>query len=331
MPLHAPAPGDDTTARMVLSSSSPVPHLVKRGSAGQYVCDTKCMSWTSYAICSHSLAVAEVNGGLLAFLSWFNSSTVQPNITTLAMTGLPSGRGRKGGVPRRSKSHAAVTHEVSTPRPGFLQSSGPVGQGPGQGPSQATISPPISSQQQHGSSGSGTRCNTPSQKPTGSQSVDLEVGPFQATPVPLNACNVSALHHVFVTQHARHAPATSPTVQLSVTPQPNNNPFYVKFIQGNIRMCQGCKSTLQLSDSSVPPPPFDLAIGRSERRQFRDKNGTLVTPRQEQTCHYHLRLDCVISAEPTFVPKSLRIPHDIFPLLTIVHREYLRLVFQLTF
>ena len=96
-------------------------------------------------------------------------------------------------------------------------------------------------------------------------------------------------------------------------------------------MCQGCKSTLRLSDSSVPPPPFDLAIGRSERRQFRDKNGTLVTPRQEQTCHYHLRLDCVISAEPTFVPKSLRIPHDIFPLLTIVHREYLRLVFQLTF
>ena len=146
-----PAPGDDTTARMVLSSSSPVPHLVKRGSAGQYVCDTKCMSWTSSAICSHSLAVAEVNGGLLAFLLWFNSSTVQPNITTLAM---PSGRGRTGGVPRRSKSHAAVTREVSTPRPVFLQSSGPVGQGPGQGPSQATISPPISSQQQHGSSGS---------------------------------------------------------------------------------------------------------------------------------------------------------------------------------
>ena len=33
-----PAPGDDTTARMVLSSSSPVPHLVKRGSTGQYIC-----------------------------------------------------------------------------------------------------------------------------------------------------------------------------------------------------------------------------------------------------------------------------------------------------
>jgi hypothetical protein len=321
-----PSPGNDTTARMVLSSSSPVPHLVKRGSGGQYVCDSKCMSWTSSAICSHSLAVAEVNGSLLTFLSWFNSSTVQPNITTLAMTGLPTGRGRKGGVPRRSKSHAAVTREVSTPRPVFLQTLGHGASNPGQGLSQVAISPPTSSQQQHGVSDGGGQCG----RPAGSQSVNLEARPFQATPVPLNACNVSASHHVFVTQHGR-APVTSPTMQLSVTPQPNNNPFYVKFIQGNVRMCQGCKSTLRLADSTVPPPPFDLAIGRSERRQFRDKNGTLITPRQEQTCHYHLRLDCVISAEPTFVPKSLRIPQDILPLLTIVHREYLRLVFQLTF
>ena len=75
--------------------------------------------------------------------------------------------------------------------------------------------------------------------------------------------------------------------------QPNTNPFYTKFMQGNIRICQGCRNTLRLLDGSIPAPPFDLVIARAERRSFRDKSGTLITPRQEQTCHYHLRLDCV--------------------------------------
>ena len=78
------------------------------------------------------------------------------------------------------------------------------------------------------------------------------------------------------------------------------------------------------------PSPFDLAIARSERRSFRDKFGTLVTPLQEQTCHYHLSLQCVKAVEPHFVPFSLKVPLDV-PGLTAVHKEYLRLVFGITF
>ena len=89
---------------MVISYSSSMPHLVLRGSNGQYRCDDKCIAWTSSGICSHSIAVAEVNHDLHTFLQWYNMSETEPNISSLAMAGLPSGRGRKGGVPRRKRS-----------------------------------------------------------------------------------------------------------------------------------------------------------------------------------------------------------------------------------
>ena len=71
--------------------------------------------------------------------------------------------------------------------------------------------------------------------------------------------------------------------------------------------------------------------GLSEGYYFRDKSGTLVTPLQEQTCHNHLSLQCVKAVEPHFVPFSLKVPLDVIPGLTAVHKEYLRLVFGITF
>lgn len=288
------APGDDPTARMVLSSSLPLPHLVKRGSGSQYVCDSRCINWASSGICSHSLAVAEVNNDLHGFLLWYNNSTVQPNITTLAMSGLPSGRGRKGGVPPRRRSRKVVTTpEVSTLRPVFLKDT------PSVSISASNVSNVSASQQvsvnQSVTPIQSSACDTLTQLLSG-------VLPFQCTSLPLST---------------------------SASLQPNSNPFYVKFIQGNIRMCQGCKSSLRCADSTIPTPPFNLAVARSEKRQFRDKMGNLITPQNEQTCHYHLRLDCIGAVEPTFVAQALKIPADILPSLTIVHKEYLKLVFKL--
>ena len=98
-----PAPGTATSAKMVLSYSSSIPHMVTKASNGQYKCDSSCLSWTSSEICSHTLAVSCHNGDLIAFLQWYNSLSKQPSITTLSMSGLPSGRGRKGSVPKRSQ------------------------------------------------------------------------------------------------------------------------------------------------------------------------------------------------------------------------------------
>jgi len=109
------APGIDKKARMVLSLTSEIPHFVRSRANGQYVCDATCAGWSSAKICGHTLAVAETNGELSDFLQWYVRSRMEPNITTLAMQGLPSGRGKKGGKPKRKRSR------VSTPN--LLQQS----------------------------------------------------------------------------------------------------------------------------------------------------------------------------------------------------------------
>ncbi len=65
------------------------------------------------------------------------------------------------------------------------------------------------------------------------------------------------------------------------------NPFYFKFIVGNIRICQGCRQSLRSSDNSIPIPHYDLAVARAEKRSFRDNEGNLITPTKETVCHYH--------------------------------------------
>ena len=111
----------------------------------------------------------------------------------------------------------------------------------------------------------------------------------------------------------------------------NSNPFFVRFIHGNIRVCQGCRSSLRSVDGSIPKAPFDLAIARFEKRPYRDKTGELKTPVREQAAHYHLKVACVQCASPQFRPISLTIPLDVSPLLTVTHREYLRLMFGIQF
>ena len=107
-----PAPGSNKKSMMVASRSSNIPHFVSAGANGQYSCDNNCLQWKSSRICSHTLAVAEKNSDLLVFLQWYNSTNQEPNITTRGMSGLPAGRGRKGGIPRRKKSFSNSSYKV---------------------------------------------------------------------------------------------------------------------------------------------------------------------------------------------------------------------------
>ena len=50
----------------------------------------------------------------------------------------------------------------------------------------------------------------------------------------------------------------------------NPNPFYLKFIRGSIRTCQGCRGSLRAGDSSIPGAPNDLCIARTKKRPYRD-------------------------------------------------------------
>ena len=65
----APAPGQDPQARMVLSYSGKAPHMVTPKKGGGFSCDSSCPNWKALGVCSHSVAVAEINGQLVQFLS----------------------------------------------------------------------------------------------------------------------------------------------------------------------------------------------------------------------------------------------------------------------
>ena len=121
-------------------------------------------------------------------------------------------------------------------------------------------------------------------------------------------------------------PAQSP-VQYQ---QKNSNPFFVRFITGNIRICQGCRGSLRLSDGSVPLAPDNIVIARLEKRPYFDKAaGTWCYPHKETHSHYHSRLACVVKAEPLFIPSALQVPPEIFTDLLPEHKVLLTTEFGL--
>lgn len=108
-----PAPGQDSEARMVLSYSGKTPHMVTPKKGGDFSCDSSCPNWKSMGICSHSVAVAEVNGKLSQFLSTRKRKKSVPNVTSLLTTNMPKGRGRKGGAaPKSRKPSQKVTARI---------------------------------------------------------------------------------------------------------------------------------------------------------------------------------------------------------------------------
>ena len=62
-----PAPGQKLEARMVLSYSGKILHMVSYNKTGNFTCDTNCPNRKGLEICLHSVAVAEVNSQLQEF------------------------------------------------------------------------------------------------------------------------------------------------------------------------------------------------------------------------------------------------------------------------
>ena len=92
------APGVvDSKSHHVISYSGNRPHLISYKKTGQYTCDNTCdktcANWNSLGICSHTVAVAEINSDLPSFVSWFKKVKKKPSLTKLVLTGMPDGRG----------------------------------------------------------------------------------------------------------------------------------------------------------------------------------------------------------------------------------------------
>lgn len=75
---------------MVESKSESRPHLVTAGKGNKFSCDGDCTNYKAFGICSHVVTVANITGLLPAFLDTFQKQKT-PNLTSLAMAGMPRG------------------------------------------------------------------------------------------------------------------------------------------------------------------------------------------------------------------------------------------------
>ena len=331
-----PAPGGDSKAKMVSSRSNNSPHYVRALTSGQYVCDSSCLQWKSSQICAHTVAVSESNSDLQSFLDWYIASKQQPNYTSLATHGLPAGRGRKGGVPKRQRSKAQPRTQVTVRRPATCFGRFDDVNYNRAPPSASCLSQSVS--QTSSVSDIGVRSSCLPQSP-----LQANAGPSRLqSPLPESHLTAVSYSNTQSASHLTSVGSSAPVLTQNQTitihpsypgPSQSNqslstNPFFLRFVQGNIRVCQGCRSSLRTVDGCVPKAPFDLAVARFERRSFRDKNGELHTPAREQAVHYHLKPSCIQVVAPNFVLSNVLIPADVRPLLTSVHKEYLRLMFS---
>ena len=82
-----------------------------------------------------------------------------------------------------------------------------------------------------------------------SQSHSHSASLLPSTAMLQQTASTSVLHHQQVRPSQYNARFYSPILPSQMTwtshQVPNTNPFYLKFITGNIRMCQGCRSILR--------------------------------------------------------------------------------------
>ena len=321
-------PGGNRKDRIVKSTSSSRPHFVTAKKAGQYVCDGECPNWKSLKICSHSVAAAEHNGDLGAFIQWLKKVKTAPSITKLVTTTMPKGRGRKGCAPPRKKmkkvpvatrksfadvlkeqtSAATVEHDQhvessssdsdDSERYDLTSSGGKFDieyslYGCG-GDSQSSI--PMSSAGRHHHSQQGGRVELTHSEAGTSTRLTVTGGTQESSFLP-------ALPPPLV-----HFPSVSPQI---------DSPFELAFISGNISVCRGCRQKYH----KPPRPPTDLCVRHKEWQKFVDPCGDQQS--RYGDVYYHCNVACVQSRCPEFTPEMLQIASTMAIQLLPVHTEYI--------
>ena len=109
-----------------------------------------------------------------------------------------------------------------------------------------------------------------------------------------------------------HYLSTAGSSQIVVSPYP----FTLKVKTARIRICQGCRIPFQ-SDCQAP---LDIVVSRLECRPYKH-DGVTKTPTAPSNSHYHVNMQCILSADPTFVSHKLVIPEAVRVYLDHSHSQ----------
>lgn len=92
----------------------------------------------------------------------------------------------------------------------------------------------------------------------------------------------------------------------------NSNPFLLKFLQENVKVCAGCtrpNNTFRNNGTALSPP-YDIVVYHREIRQWK-ANGTMQRSPSPQNTYYHADVNCIKKNNPDFKSVMLEIPTDV--------------------
>ena len=308
---------------MVISQKGKRPHLVTQSTRGKYSCDSDCPNWKSLSVCSHTVAVAHVNGQLQEFCDHYRRSKRLPNVSKLVLTGLPGGASNKGNCVTRKRKYQEITSRITLPASttSLLVQNLP-------GPSFASSA---ASPQDVGAS-STTILTTSMQAQslpgtTPSPQASPPAFPWASSQLPLPPpniqwnTNVGSVHlqsPVHMTdkagQSGMHAADMlvaspqywySPSYPVTLEGYPQNA-FHLCFRSGNISVCNGCRNKF----NKQAKPPLDLCIRHQEWHSF--MSPVLNQPDSRFGNAYYLANPaCVLARHATFCPWNLLIAEEV--------------------
>jgi hypothetical protein len=292
------APGYGQECKMVMSKTGKRPHLVTSSKAnGRFFCDADCPNYKAICICSHTVAVAQLNNSLQQFCDYYRKSKHLPSVTQLLLSGVPSGVGNKGNRVSKKRKREEVTSRTSFETSNITtQNKEIVGQSTSFNNSDVSDFPSAISQYHPYIPGCfPSPCNLyPTQQPI-------------------------AQYH-----HSQHSP--SPSYLYSLPSQQPHSPspylsyqgsnFRLWFRKGNISTCNGCRN--KFDKNSVAP--YDLCVQHAEWRCFTSPSTSLPDSRFGNA-YYHLSVQCIQVRWPSFRPTDLLIDDSVRVKLLQVHKD----------
>ena len=283
------APGYPAEAKMVESRSGKRPHLVVPGKSGQFKCDEECINFKSIGICSHTVAVAQMNNSLQQFIAWFAKAKKKPNFTKLATHDMPSGRGRKGSVPprKRKKQEAAAdrTDRLSTDHVG--------------------------------SNSSTYNIQTATYSPYNYMYNSMTPSTSWSPAYPDWSFDQSYVSPSMFSPPLPHRPPPQPPYPATPPMAEETSPFNLCFISGNIAKCAGCNNKYVKPSTA----PYDLCVQHREWRSYTPPGGEKQS--KFAPAYYHVNVLCIRRNWPAFNQCELTISTEVAQRLTNVHKDYL--------
>ena len=230
------------------------------------------------------------------------------NLTRLSKLGMPKGAGKKGEKPPRKRKCAEPVHTFTPMKVSTSDTSSDFH-------SQSVNPPLLQTSSVEGSS----------------NSVASSVVNYGWPPPYYDYYNPMSQNSYSCFGRGTWPHPSSSRPQRPPQRQDESNPCTLKFVSGNICICQSCRGSLR-SDKGTPcSPTHDLCVARLEKRQYWNSTSSeWCVPSKETNSHYWARVACVQFAYPSLVPDSLVVPDNVSVKLNSVHKNYLSKEFGLS-